>query len=92
MIKEWDIHAHFTRSDYLSINRSFIDTFIKDFKNNIHDKDIQIFYIKVDKIELDVMKLIKCITYNEHERIIRWDMPAWKSCICDPTLKYEEVE
>jgi len=81
------IDAHFTDFRYLSMNRSFMKLFLLNIKNDMYDKDIEEFYITVDNIDLNLKKLVKNITYNEHRYIIRWDKHDWKKCICDPNSK-----
>lgn len=72
MLQEWSIPAHFTNSGYLSMNRSHMDKFLKSGENA---------YIVVDGIKFDMKKLSKCVTYNEHKNVLRWNKPDMKKCI-----------
>jgi len=85
-LREYNIEAHFTRAGYLSINRSFINTYIKNLKNGLYDDYDEVF-ITVDGIEFDMSKIVKNITYNEHKNIVRLDNCDWKYCISNYNKK-----
>ena len=71
-----DVQAYFTREQYLSMNRSFLNKYLRSEKNGVY-KEYDEVYITVDGIELNMYVLSKTISFNEHEHIVRWRKSNW---------------